>query len=94
MPPHIQMVMGPAGVGKSTYCQAMQEHAATEKRRVHVVNMDPAAEEFAYDVAFDIRSLIAVDDVMEELGYGPNGGLLYCMGEARRQRRYLISCIP
>ena len=71
--------MGPAGVGKSTYCRAMQEHAATERRRVHVANLDPAAEEFGYDVAFDIRSLIAVDDVMEELGYGPNGGLLYCM---------------
>ena len=48
---------------------------------MHVANLDPAAEEFAYDVAFDIRSLIAVDDVMEELGYGPNGGLLYCMGK-------------
>jgi len=44
-----------------------------------VANMDPAAEDVKYDMAFDIRDLISVDDVMEELGLGPNGGLLYCM---------------
>lgn len=27
----------------------------------------------------DIKDLISLEDVMEELGYGPNGGLLYCM---------------
>ncbi|CAL5411302.1 unnamed protein product [Camellia sinensis] len=27
----------------------------------------------------DIRELISLDDVMEELRLGPNGGLLYCM---------------
>jgi len=27
----------------------------------------------------DIRDLITLDDVMEELDYGPNGGLVYCM---------------
>lgn len=27
----------------------------------------------------DIRDLITIDDVMEELDYGPNGGLVYCM---------------
>ena len=78
----IQIVMGPAGSGKSTYCQAMQEHCASltkRKRRIHVANLDPAAEIFRYDVAFDIRDLISVEDVMEELGLGPNGGLMYCM---------------
>ena len=79
MPPHAQLVMGPAGVGKSTYCQAIQEHAAAEKHQVHVANLDPAAEEFKYQVAFDVRELITLDDVMEELELGPNGGLLYCM---------------
>ena len=46
---------------------------------VHVANLDPAAENFKYDVAFDIRDLITVEDVMEELGLGPNGALIYCM---------------
>lgn len=27
----------------------------------------------------DIRDLISLDDVQEELKYGPNGGLVYCM---------------
>lgn len=79
----IQIVTGPAGSGKSTYCHAIQEHCATlgplRKRKVHVANLDPAAESFKYDVAFDVRDLISVDDVMEELGLGPNGGLIYCM---------------
>ena len=27
----------------------------------------------------DIRELISLEDVMEELQLGPNGGLIYCM---------------
>ena len=49
------------------------------RRRIHVANLDPAAEHFHYDVAFDIRELISVNDVMEELQLGPNGSLVYCM---------------
>mmetsp|Transcript_3437 Transcript_3437/g.5719 ORF Transcript_3437/g.5719 Transcript_3437/m.5719 type:complete len:280 (-) Transcript_3437:35-874(-) len=77
----IQIVMGPAGSGKSTYCHAMQSHAATltRKRNIHVANLDPAAEHFGYHLAFDVRDLISVQDVMEELGLGPNGALVYCM---------------
>ncbi|RVW57138.1 GPN-loop GTPase 3 [Vitis vinifera] len=41
--------------------------------------VDPAAESFDYPVAMDIRELVSLDDVMEELGLGPNGGLMYCM---------------
>ncbi|CAB1104123.1 unnamed protein product [Ectocarpus sp. CCAP 1310/34] len=74
-----QMVMGPAGTGKSTYCKIMQEHCQNAKRTVHVVNLDPAAETFEYEVAFDIRDLISLEDAMEELELGPNGGLVYCM---------------
>lgn len=79
----VQIVVGPAGSGKSTYCQIMQEHCATlggaRRRNVLVVNLDPAAERINYDCAIDVRDLISVEDVMEELGLGPNGGLLYCM---------------
>lgn len=75
----VQLVMGPAGVGKSTYCKTMQEHCANAKRSLHVANLDPAAEFFEYSASFDIRDLICLEDVMDELGYGPNGGLVYCM---------------
>mmetsp|Transcript_22029 Transcript_22029/g.39069 ORF Transcript_22029/g.39069 Transcript_22029/m.39069 type:complete len:272 (+) Transcript_22029:18-833(+) len=74
-----QIVIGPAGSGKSTYCTALQNHCLTVKRTVHVVNLDPAAENFKYKPAVDIRDLISLDDVMEEMDFGPNGGLLFCM---------------
>jgi len=75
-----QFVMGPAGCGKSSYCAVMQEHFKVALRRsCRVINLDPAAENFEYDCEIDVRELISVDDVMEELGYGPNGGLVYAM---------------
>ena len=40
------MVIGPAGSGKSTFCDLMRSHCEALKRRVHVINLDPAAEEF------------------------------------------------
>ena len=42
------------------------------------MNLDPAAEEFAHEPDLDIKDLISLEDVMEELGLGPNGGLIYC----------------
>ncbi|CAN7991761.1 unnamed protein product [Ixodes hexagonus] len=78
---YAQLVMGPAGSGKSTYCSTIAKHCEAIGRTVHVVNLDPAAEYFDYNVAFDIRSLIHVDDVMEDedLRFGPNGGLVFCL---------------
>lgn len=77
---YAQFVMGPAGCGKSSYCHTIQDHFRVALRRqCRVVNLDPAAESFAYDCEIDVRDLISVDDVMEELNYGPNGGLVYAM---------------
>lgn len=73
-----QLVIGPAGSGKTTYCRAIQQHALMKKREVHIVNLDPANElPTEYDI--DVKELISVEDVMKEMGYGPNGGLVYCM---------------
>ena len=76
-----QIVMGPAGSGKSTYCALLADHLKVIKRDCYVVNLDPAAEDFKYSVSVDCRELIQLEDVMEdeELHLGPNGGLLYCM---------------
>jgi len=80
MPKYAQFVMGPAGCGKSTYCEVIQEHFRVALRRTaRVINLDPAAETFGYECEIDVRELISVDDVMEELDYGPNGGLVYAM---------------
>ena len=45
----------------------MSEAAEVMKRRIHVVNLDPAAEHFDYEVAIDIRDLISLDDAVEEM---------------------------
>lgn len=42
------------------------------------MNLDPAAERFEYEPSIDIRELVSLEDVMTELDYGPNGGLVYC----------------
>lgn len=74
-----QLVIGPAGSGKSTYCQNIHQHCASTGRVVQVINLDPAADAFHYPVSADIRDLIPLPDVMEEMQLGPNGALLYCM---------------
>ncbi|CAH7666204.1 GPN-loop GTPase 3 like protein [Phakopsora pachyrhizi] len=72
------LVCGPAGSGKSTFSSSLITHAQTLGRVMHLFNLDPAAEEFGYEPSIDIRDLISLDDVMEELDFGPNGGLVYC----------------
>jgi GTPase SAR1 family protein len=74
------LVTGPAGAGKSTFCASFMTHLHTSKRTGHLVNLDPAAapDSFEYAPSIDIKDLISVGDVMSELGYGPNGGLVYC----------------
>ncbi|KAF9733163.1 hypothetical protein PMIN06_010252 [Paraphaeosphaeria minitans] len=72
------LVMGPAGAGKSTFCASLIQHLQNNKRPCFYVNLDPAAEEFAFDPDLDIKDLISLEDVMEEMSLGPNGGLIYC----------------
>lgn len=42
------------------------------------MNLDPAAEDFAFEPDVDIKDLISLQDVMDEMSLGPNGGLIYC----------------
>ncbi|KAI0866569.1 GPN-loop GTPase 3 like protein [Xylaria cubensis] len=72
------MVMGPAGAGKSTFCASLITHLQLNRRSAFYVNLDPAAETFEHSPDLDIRDLISLEDVMEEMGLGPNGGLIYC----------------
>ncbi|KAG7303738.1 hypothetical protein JYU34_012306 [Plutella xylostella] len=78
---YAQLVVGPAGSGKSTYCSTLVKHASDSGRVIEVVNLDPAAEHFDYEPLVDIRELIHLDDAMEdeELQFGPNGGLVFCV---------------
>ncbi|KAL8722427.1 MAG: hypothetical protein Q9225_001106 [Loekoesia sp. 1 TL-2023] len=72
------LVMGPAGAGKTTFCNALIQHLRLNKRSCFYVNLDPAAEDFSYEPDLDIKDLVSLEDVMEEMALGPNGGLIYC----------------
>lgn len=72
------LVMGPAGAGKTTFCTALIQHLQHSHRSCFYVNLDPAATDLAYTPDLDIRDLITLEDAMDEMGYGPNGGLIFC----------------
>ena len=74
-----QLVIGPPGSGKTTYCALMQQLMAKMGRRVVVVNLDPANDALPYTAAVDVSDLVTLNAVMDEFGLGPNGGLIYCM---------------
>ncbi|CAH8561989.1 unnamed protein product [Schistosoma guineensis] len=95
MPRFAQLVIGPAGCGKSTYCSTMQAHCETLRRKVDVVNLDPAAEFFEYTPLADIRDLIHLDDVMEDeaIRLGPNGGLIFCLEYLQQNLNWLDTAL-
>jgi GTPase SAR1 family protein len=72
------LVTGPAGAGKSTFSTSFMTHLQNSRRSGHLVNLDPAATSFEYEPTIDIKDLISLEDVMNELHFGPNGGLVYC----------------
>lgn len=63
---------------QTTLCNALITHLRNSRRSCFYVNLDPAAEDFAHPPDLDIKELISLEDVMEEMGLGPNGGLVYC----------------
>ena len=74
-----QVVIGPPGSGKTTYCHAMQQFLTQMGRKVVVVNLDPANDVLPYKCEVNMSELITLLEVMEKLKLGPNGGLIYCM---------------
>lgn len=74
-----QLVVGPPGSGKTTYCEGLQQFYGLMGRKTAVINLDPANEAPRYDCAVDIGDLISLEAVQDQLGLGPNGGLVYAM---------------
>ncbi|XP_064607732.1 GPN-loop GTPase 2-like isoform X2 [Liolophura sinensis] len=86
-----QLVIGPPGSGKTTYCQGMSEFLTAVGRKVSVINLDPANDQLPYTCAVDISELITLGDVMNQLKLGPNGGLIYCMEYLEKNLDWLES---
>ncbi|CAH8538003.1 unnamed protein product [Dicrocoelium dendriticum] len=84
-----QLVIGPPGSGKTTYCAAMADFLTEIGRKVHIVNLDPANDLLPYTCAVDIGDLIRLEEVMDYLNLGPNGGLVYCMEYLYTNRDWL-----
>lgn len=75
-----QVVIGPPGSGKSTYCNGLQQFYNAIGRQCCIINLDPANDRLPYSTlnSLDIRDYLTIEEIMEEKKLGPNGGLIYC----------------
>ena len=87
--PFAQLVIGPPGSGKSTYCDGMHQFLSAIGRRTSVVNLDPANDGTSYSCALDIRSLVTLEEIMADEQLGPNGGTLYALEELEHNIQWL-----
>ncbi|MBD3207676.1 hypothetical protein GF319_15210 [Candidatus Bathyarchaeota archaeon] len=69
-------VIGTAGSGKSTFTSAFTRFLEFHREDVMAVNLDPGSIILPYAANVDVREYIKVEDLMEEYGLGPNGGLM------------------
>ncbi|CAI5759904.1 unnamed protein product [Candida verbasci] len=74
-----QIVIGPPGSGKSTYCYGMFQFLSAIGRKSCIINLDPANDNLPYPCQLDIREYINIEDIMDQLNLGPNGGLMYAL---------------
>lgn len=69
-------VLGTAGSGKSTFTAKFTRFLEFHREDVMAVNLDPGSIILPYAANVDVRAYIRVEDLMEEYGLGPNGGLM------------------
>lgn len=81
-----QVVVGPPGCGKTTYCHGMAQFLDAIERKTCVVNLgnsltqcwltlpDPANDILPYPCQVDIKDLVTLEAVMDTFSLGPNGG--------------------
>ncbi|KAK4986914.1 hypothetical protein LTR50_004956 [Elasticomyces elasticus] len=87
--PFAQLVIGPPGSGKSTYCDGMHQFMSAIGRKCSVVNLDPANDATSYPCALDVRDLVSLEEIMQDEELGPNGGVLYALEELENNWQWL-----
>lgn len=87
--PFAQLIIGPPGSGKSTYCNGMHQFLSAIGRKSSVVNLDPAPEHISYPCAVDIRDLVTQEEIMKDEELGPNGSVLYALEELEHNWKWL-----
>ncbi|KKK12410.1 hypothetical protein P175DRAFT_0520458 [Aspergillus ochraceoroseus IBT 24754] len=87
--PFAQLVIGPPGAGKSTYCNGMHQFLGAIGRKCSIVNLDPANDKTSYPCALDVRDLVTLEEIMSEDQLGPNGGVLYALEELEENFEWL-----
>ncbi|XP_003377717.1 ATP-binding domain 1 family member B [Trichinella spiralis] len=85
-----QVVIGPPGSGKTTYCKQMRNVLQSLRRKTILVNMDPANEFLSNDYDIDICKLMNVKTVMDDMQVGPNGGMVLCMEYVEKNLEWLV----
>ncbi|PNF35351.1 GPN-loop GTPase 2 [Cryptotermes secundus] len=85
-----QLIIGPPGSGKTTYCHVVSKFLESIGRKVAVINVDPANDMLIYKAAVDISQLIKLEDAMSSLTLGPNGGLMFCMEFLEKNMDWLL----
>ncbi|KAI3856074.1 hypothetical protein MKX03_009642 [Papaver bracteatum] len=87
-----QVVIGPPGSGKTTYCNGMSQFLRLIGRKhVRFGCINVRVHFILYECAVNIEDLIKLSDVMAEHSLGPNGGLVYCMDYLEKNMDWLES---
>eukprot|EP00922_Rhytidocystis_sp_ex-Travisia-forbesii_P062931 GHVS01093672.1.p1 GENE.GHVS01093672.1~~GHVS01093672.1.p1 ORF type:complete len:326 (+),score=72.80 GHVS01093672.1:130-1107(+) len=74
-----QLVLGPPGSGKTTYCDGIDQMCVALQRQHVMVNLDPANDFIPYTCHINVQQLVNVREAMTQYQLGPNGALIYCM---------------
>ena len=88
-----QVVIGPPGSGKTTYCNGMRQFLEGLGRKVAVVNLDPANDVLPCAVEADIRDLISLEGAAAACELGPNGALVYCIEFLEANLDWLVDAL-
>ena len=76
-----ELVCGPPGSGKTTYCEGKRQFLSVydPSRPVVLVNFDPGNDGiFPYPCDVDVRDFASLRVVAQEEHLGPNGSYLFC----------------